>query len=365
MDFSVLQTGEAFLEELHQEIRLRCRFHVQCVLDAVQLAQVAEGIFRILNHGIGVELILVSPDGKRDLMLTNTLLRMGSGGAELSWIQEAECPVWPFAIIDKAQVIVPQLQGMHKEQSKEQILAGFRSDFRTARSRATAFERGSSTIDLQFEAIPDMVPPGEAVQLRWVANGADRVRIDPEIGEVTESGQLVVYPEKDCCYTVSADNSVSEKARKVFIKVLPQSEVRFQVSVYETEIEGWIELHSPEGFQGHYAVEAGQKVKIRWDCPRDGQLHCDQLGALMPAAQHEMIIYQDTRLDFHFKQVFSRQSWTKTFVVVDADEPIADEEDNPRKNADLTESENKSTLLKEWRDFWRKMSGRKSHNPHE
>lgn len=67
-----------------------------------------------------------------------------------------------------------------------------------------------SHIDLpkieRFDAIPSRIKAGDTSRLTWSVSDSDRVRIDPDIGNVALSGERDISPESSTTYTLSAEN---------------------------------------------------------------------------------------------------------------------------------------------------------------
>ena len=314
----------------------------------------APHIFNALNRGIGLELVLVLPEGRRDLQLTNSLLRMSSAGAEIYWSAASGPLGVPYAVIDKSLLIYRHAPEDGQGKSDESLVLAFRADQKELIRQSLPFETRRESIDILFDADPDQAMAGTAITLRWNATGADTARIEPDIGEVPTQGTVEVSPLKDTLYTITAENAAVQTSRKQFVKVHSGPDVRILVSVHEPEVDAMIDLQSPAGFPGYYAIEAGQKVRIQWDCPSSGQMWCDQLGQLPLSGSHEMVVHQDMKMDFHFRQVFTRQSWPLRFVIV----PDSTSEGSASEDEVLQE-EQAAGKAHEWRGFWRLLIGKK------
>lgn len=358
MEFRTLQVGTDFANEFAQELRLRCRFHLQLTCDASILVALSEPLFKALNRGVALELVLVETVGSRDLTLTNALLRMGSAGADIFRNQSPATKEIPYAVLDKSFLIAASMPPDCKAQQPASLVLAYREDQRLLMRQGQRFEVRRESIDLEFVAKPDQTPAGTPVMLHWNSSGADSVRVEPGIGVVSASGSLQVTPGQDTVYTLIAENAGGQVARKQFVKVLSSPDARIHISVYEPDLGAWVDLQSPEGFEGYYALETGQRVRIRWDCPPSGQMSSDQLGQLPLSGSHELNIHQDTKMDFHYRQVFARQSWLLRFMLVPGTRIEKDSSDieDPGEDEEIVSDQ------KDWRGFWRFFTGRKK--PH-
>jgi len=72
---------------------------------------------------------------------------------------------------------------------------------------------------LSFTALPSIIARGDSCELEWDTNNATSVTIDPDIGEVSESGIRFVYPENTKTYTLTARNSRGSKSESKSVTV--------------------------------------------------------------------------------------------------------------------------------------------------
>ena len=86
---------------------------------------------------------------------------------------------------------------------------------------------GPSQTDFVFEAVPQVVAPGQASLLRWKIQGAAKVTIEEAsgtgtlrtIGEFDGTGTLEVRPARDSTYVVSCKGSTTFSCASVSIRV--------------------------------------------------------------------------------------------------------------------------------------------------
>jgi hypothetical protein len=72
---------------------------------------------------------------------------------------------------------------------------------------------------LAFTVLPLPIARGDSCELEWDTSNATTVTIDPDIGEVPESGKRFVYPENTKTYTLTARNSRGSKSESITVKV--------------------------------------------------------------------------------------------------------------------------------------------------
>jgi hypothetical protein len=76
----------------------------------------------------------------------------------------------------------------------------------------------------RFNAVPPSITRGQRSILSWETSNAERVRIEPEIGNVSASGERQVSPNQTTTYTLIARNEAGEKreSRRVEVRVPPR-----------------------------------------------------------------------------------------------------------------------------------------------
>jgi len=104
-----------------------------------------------------------------------------------------------------------------------------------ANNRLTVFLRGtpgaSVTIEIKsttspvpppgitFSAQPSSILNGESSTLSWVVTNADMVSIDNDIGSVSPSGSMLVFPQETTTYTITGTGSGGTASASVTITV--------------------------------------------------------------------------------------------------------------------------------------------------
>ena len=85
------------------------------------------------------------------------------------------------------------------------------------------------TID-SFTVDPEFVPVGEPCTFSWSTSGADTVRIDPDIGEVGNSGSRIITLTSTGTYTLTAENIYGTATATVTVSVGSQPVVSITAS---------------------------------------------------------------------------------------------------------------------------------------
>ena len=96
-------------------------------------------------------------------------------------------------------------------------------------SSVTVVVGQAPTID-SFTVDPEFVPVGEPCTFSWSTSGADTVRIDPDIGEVGNSGSRIITLTSTGTYTLTAENIYGTATATVTVSVGSQPVVSITAS---------------------------------------------------------------------------------------------------------------------------------------
>jgi hypothetical protein len=86
-----------------------------------------------------------------------------------------------------------------------------------------------------FNSAPGHIAPGASSTLNWIVTGAATVSIDPDIGNVSLSGNRVVLPSKTTTYTLTATNAAGSVTATAQVIVSPV--VLPNVELYPVAVE--------------------------------------------------------------------------------------------------------------------------------
>jgi hypothetical protein len=117
---------------------------------------------------------------------------------------------------------------------------------------------GSSDIVVSFTANPSSVMSGYASKLSWSCTGATAVRIDPEVGSVGLSGDLLVSPSKTTIYILTASNAQNSVTASTQVIVTEASSPSSPSQYASPPI---IHVFTAEPL----SVTAGQSAILSWD----------------------------------------------------------------------------------------------------
>lgn len=313
--FRHLYLEEEFLDELSAELEFSCNYALELFLNANFFSAIESQLFKILTAGKKVEVVLFMDGNQKSISLTHAIFRIISQGGQVYSLKADKSEYPNFAVVDKSYLISENFELV--EDTSERLVYLARQKFKSFKKSSEAFEFKPQKIDLIFFAEREFVRKGEEVLFHWEAKHADYVIIEPYPGLVESKGRFPFKLEEDTLVKVTAVNSLEKITKSLFIKVIPGNQVEFQVSVYEEDIEGFIPIESPVEFPGSFAVNSGQKVRIRWNAGSHGRLFSTQWGQLKLVDKIETEIFVDTQFDFEYRDVFHQMHQTIRFFTIE------------------------------------------------
>lgn len=85
--------------------------------------------------------------------------------------------------------------------------------------RSVAVTVNNPPVVASFTVFPGQVEYGRSTLLRWNVSGANRVRIEPDIGEVPAAGNYAVIPGETTTYVLTAQSDCCVVSRSVVVNV--------------------------------------------------------------------------------------------------------------------------------------------------
>lgn len=310
----ITSLGIDFYEELEREIYLHCRYHLQLIVSI----EAATFLFEILNGLLkdrkSMELIFYSTTSdKLSIEESNCLLRLANQGAFV-YRDFDEQEDFPLAILDKSVVL---LSSETSQQESTLTIAQYKKLFRKTALSADLLQPNELDIEIEFWTDRDLIGKNQSTHLNWRVNNGDYIKIEPNIGEVTASGTVPICISDDTVFTLEARNKRGVVTRNLFLKYVPEEDLRIEVSIFEEELNQFIPLRSPDGFEGHFAVPYGYKIRIKWSGGIAGKLNSPQLGKLALSGHKDFEVFQDCFYEFQKRDLFGKTTKVLKFYVVD------------------------------------------------
>lgn len=323
----VTSLGIDFYEELEREIYLHCRYHLQLLARVDSVTVLFETLNRLLKDRRSMEIIFYSHSSEKlSIEETNCLLRLANQGALVYRIRY-EQEEFPLAILDKSILLISS--GFENENSAK-ILAQYKKIFRKTCFSSDPLLPSEMDIEIDFWSDRDIIGKNQSTNLNWQVKNGDYVKVEPNIGEVEASGSLAINITDDVVYTLEARNKKGTVTRNLFLKYVPEEDLRLEVSIYEEELNQFIPIRSPDGFEGNFAIPYGYKVRLRWNGGVEGKLSSPQIGNLTSNGYRDLEVYQDCFFEFHKRNLFGKTTKMVKFYVVDKMESF---ETDPKGNS--------------------------------
>ncbi|MFC1846122.1 hypothetical protein ACFLYM_01745 [Chloroflexota bacterium] len=94
---------------------------------------------------------------------------------------------------------------------------------------------------MSFSANPGVVPPGEEATLSWDVAGADSISIEPKLGYVSASGNIIITPKESTVYTLTATNKSGDVTVTTEVKVAGNEEAMLiALTVDDVKANGFV-----------------------------------------------------------------------------------------------------------------------------
>ena len=315
----VTSLGNDFYEELEHEIYSHGRYHLQLIVSIESVIILFEVLNRMLKDRRSMELIFYSrPSEKLSIEETNSLLRLANQGA-LVYRITFEQEEFPLAILDKSILLISSPVSCD---DSNKVIAQYKKIFRRVSFSAAPLLPSEMDIEIDFWSDRDILSKNQISHLNWQVVNGDYVKIEPNIGEVEASGSVAISISDDTVYTLEARNRKGRVARNLFLKYIPEEELLVEVSIFEEELDQFIPIRSPDGFEGQFAVPYGYKVRVKWRGGVDGKLSSPQWGKLPSNGYRDLEVFQDCFFEFHKRDLFGKKSKMLKFYVVEKIEEL-------------------------------------------
>jgi len=94
---------------------------------------------------------------------------------------------------------------------------------------------------MSFSVNPGVVPPGEEATLSWDVTNVDSISIEPTLGSVSASGNLIITPKESTVYTLTATNKSGDVTVTTEIKVaLNEEAMLIALTVDDVKAKGFV-----------------------------------------------------------------------------------------------------------------------------
>jgi len=112
---------------------------------------------------------------------------------------------------------------------------------------------------VEFTADPENITAGESSTLTWKTKDAQRVVIEPKLGEVNVNGSRDVSPDQDTTYTLTAyskDNSTSEAEVSINVNHTPEAHSQTVTTKQGKETSITLNASDPDNDELSYSLQS-------------------------------------------------------------------------------------------------------------
>lgn len=267
------------ISEIKKELD-RAQYSTQIYIDEFDLYMLSSELLKALDNNLNIEIIIVSKSNKKTMRLVNLCKRLIDLDANIYWKVNSSINHINnyFAIFDKQYLISGFKEA--PEGSAEEFVRNKNDFFNTLAIESNKMMLLSGDIDLNFNINKTIISKNEEVQLSWNTQNAHYINIIPDIGLVDASGSINLVVKKDTKFTIEAKNKDERIKKSVFIKVLKDKELEFEVDVFDTILKDYISIFPSDNHRDNYGVYLGQQVRISWSINFSGKLKEASIGEL-------------------------------------------------------------------------------------
>jgi hypothetical protein len=131
---------------------------------------------------------------------------------------------------------------------------------------APATEPPPKPIEIRFSASPSFVQVNQRFELSWDVRGAERVYIEPLLGEVPAKGQRALSAEQNTEFRLEAENHATRLTATATVTIDPRPKIEYVLSVPTGQGDEEIILSPIDGMPDHFGVVKGSPLRLYWRC---------------------------------------------------------------------------------------------------
>lgn len=314
--FHYLYWPEDWATEVAAQLR-RVQAQVQLILSASDFQAMEVELFRLVNRGVYVEMVLLERPADRQLRYVNVRKRLVLSGVEVVTVnlQERETGPERFAIIDRRHLIS---QTDHGEISDVMALVVDRTRF-----FSRIFQSGErmdpalDEVQIRLQCPVEEADPGQPVEISWDVRNADFIEMDPGVGPLEPEGRLSFSLYEDTLFRIKAGNRNGMRMKSLLVRLAQPSLLRVSVSVLDPATRLYIPLESAFSGRYSYAVLRGDQIRLEWAAPASALLSEDRLGSLATVGDYNLRVFRDEKYNFTLKTTFGDERVELDIVTMD------------------------------------------------
>lgn len=293
--------------EIEKEL-LRTSHLAQILIDEFDLFVLSKTLFKALDKGVHIEIVIVSDSNNKSMKLVNLCKRLIDQEVSVYWRLDENLFTKEdyFAIFDKQYLISSRPKETYE--IPENLLRSKNDFFNGLAQTSQKINLLSGDIEIEFNVDKTIVFSEDEITLNWKTSNAHQAIIQPLGWEVASEGNKTFSIEEDIKFTLEAKNNDLTVRKSLFVRVINEDDLQMQVEAFDPIIKNYIPIKTASNNEDLYAAYLDQKIKISWNISSVGKLSESCLGKLKLVDQHEFILTQNQSFLFTFKSVNSTQT---------------------------------------------------------
>ena len=276
----------------------RVQHFVQIITPVADFEKMESELFRLVNRGVYVEVVVCQFPSEKTMKHVNTLKRLAASGSDISTVTLSD-PLQRteyYAILDR-KLIVSNRQYEGAEHYGELIVQKTR-ELKHVFEGADPVRSSLEEMRIFFQCDTMEVRRGRSVNLYWEVEYADFVELDPGIGPVEASGNISVPVFEDTLFRIKAGNRSGILVKSLYVKVSDQALVHLELYVFDPVEQDYVLLQSANNPGHTYAVMKGDRLRLVWSASASGLLSERRLGGISSSGEHNFQVFHDENFTF-------------------------------------------------------------------
>lgn len=314
--FHYLYWPEDWATEVAAQLR-RVQAQVQLVLTADDFKAMEAELFRLVNRGVYVEMVLYEREADRQLRYVNVRKRLVLAGVEVVTVQlrASDVELERFAIMDRRHLISHVNHG--EVQDVMALVIDRTRFFQRIFQSGERMDPALDEVQIRLQCPVEEVDPGQPVEISWEVRNADFIEMDPGVGPLEPEGRLSIPLYEDTLFRIKAGNRNGMRMKSLLVRLAQPSLLRVSVSVLDPATRLYIPLESASAGFHSYAVLRGDQLRLEWAAPASAILSEDRLGSLASVGDHQVRVFRDEKYIFTLRTTFGDERVALDIVTMD------------------------------------------------
>ena len=288
--------------EIEKEL-LRASHLAQILIDEFDLFLLSKILFKALDKGVHIEIVIISNTNHKSMKLVNLCKRLIDQEASIYWKVDENLFTKEdyFAIFDKQYLISSQRK---EEYEIPENLLYLKNDFFNGLAQSSQkFNLLSGDINTEFNVDKTIIFSNDEITLNWKTKNAHQRIIQPLGCEVEPEGNKTISITENTKFTLEAKNNDLTIRKSLFVRVINENDLRLDVEAFDPIIKNYVPIKTASNYEDLYAAYLDQKIKISWNITSVGKFSESLLGKLKLVDHHEFILTENCSFSFTLKSV--------------------------------------------------------------